>query len=55
MDAMWKVMHSLSMRADQRHITRLEVRLPNHEQRRVRKPFTEQRIQVTNFCDCPRN
>src|SRR5437868_8558952 len=55
MDAMWKVMHCLSMRADQRHITRLEVRLPNHEKRRVRKPFTEQRIKVTDICNCPRN
>ena len=53
MDTMRKMVHGLAMRADQCHITRLKFRLPNHEQRRVCKPFTEQRIEVTHIRDRP--
>jgi hypothetical protein len=55
MDTMRKMVHGLAMRADQRHIARLEFRLPNHVQRRIRKPFTKQRIEVTDIRDRPRN
>src|SRR5262245_57268767 len=55
MSTMRKMMHGLAMRADQCHITWLKFRLSNDLQRRIRKPFSKQRIEMTHLRDRPRN